>query len=399
MGEEGRYKEDEVSVLIDLFHLIHTRKVLLTCILTHITMATHLAAVQTAKGQPFEVQSRPTPKPGPNELLLAVKSVAFNPADAIMRSTGLFIPAYPTVIGFDMAGVILEVGDNVPSDTGFQSGTRVVAYSASAWRSCGPDYGVFQEKCLVPWQHVVALPDESMSWNHAATLPVSVQVPLSAWDKMGIPKMGELETSSDKSVEKNEVLLIWGASSSVGTMGVQSARVMCQDPNSPFAGVYATASSANHEYIRSLGADRVFDYKDPGVVGAMISAAKDDGLTIRHCFLAMGDLPSCQAILKAFLKEGQQKGKIVSAPRLPESIQDVEGVDVMFVMPSMVEEERLEQFRYWMGTWLGKNLAKGSIKPSPEPKVVGRGLDCINLAMDRMAEGVNCAKLVVEISQ
>lgn len=362
-------------------------------------MTTHLAAVQTAKGQPFEIQSRPTPKPGPNELLLAVKSVAFNPADAIMRSTGLFIPAYPTVIGFDMAGVVLEVGDNVPTDAYLQPGTRVVAYSASAWRSCAPDYGIFQEKCLVPWQHAVALPDENLSWNHAATLPVSVQVPLSAWDKMGILRPEESDVSSDKAVVKNEILLIWGASSSVGTMGVQSARIMCQDPNSPFSAVYATASSANHEYIRSLGADRVFDYKDPGVVAAMISAAKDDGLTIRHCFLAMGDLPSCQFVLKAFSKDGDRKGKIVSAPRLPESMENIEGVDVMFVMPSMVEEERLEQFRYWMSTWLGNNLAKRSIRPSPEPKVVGRGLECINTALDRMAEGVSCAKLVVEVSE
>lgn len=362
-------------------------------------MATHLAAVQTAKGQPFEIQSRPTPKPGPNELLVAVKSVAFNPADVIMRNTGLFIAELPTVIGFDMAGVVLEVGDNVPTDACFQQGTCAVAYSASAWRSCAPDYGIFQEKCLVPWQHAVALPDDSMSWNDAATLPVSVQVPLSAWDQMGIPRMGEFNASSEKAVAKNQVLVIWGASSSVGTMGVQSARVMCQDPESPFAAVYATAGSANHEYILSLGADRVFDYKDPGVVDAMVSAAQNDGLTIRHCFLAMGDLPSCQAALKPFSKDGELRGKVVSAPPLPENIESVEGVDVMFVMPSMVEEERLEQFRYWMGTWLGKNLAKGFIKPSPEPKVVGRGLKCINEAMNKMAEGVSCAKLVVEISQ
>lgn len=121
-------------------------------------MATHLAAVSPAKGQLFELQTRLTPKPGPDELLIAVKSVALNPADAYMRDQGLFIPTYPTVIGFDMSGLVLEVGDNVPTSAtdndpapSFRPGiTRVAAYAASVWKSCDPDYGAFQERCLVP---------------------------------------------------------------------------------------------------------------------------------------------------------------------------------------------------------------------------------------------------------
>ena len=99
-------------------------------------MATHLAAVSPVKGQPFEVQTRPTPKPGPDEILIAVKSVALNPADIHMRDHGLFIPTYPTVVGFDMSGLVLEVGSNVPTDLdqrlSFRPGvTRVAAYAAS----------------------------------------------------------------------------------------------------------------------------------------------------------------------------------------------------------------------------------------------------------------------------
>ncbi|KAM0545796.1 hypothetical protein ACHAPJ_011122 [Fusarium lateritium] len=384
-------------------------------------MATHFAAVLLAKGQPFEIQSRPTRKPGPGELLIAVKSVAINPADAIMRDQGRFIVAYPTVIGFDMSGLVLEVGEGVPSGVSedgltprFQPGTRIAAYSASAWRSCDPDYGPFQECCLVPWQHAVPLPDESMSWNHAATLPVSVQVPLSAWDAMGIPRMekatasvpgssgADANSGNENQVEKREALLVWGASSSIGTMGVQTGRLLCEDPNSPFAAVYATAGSQNKAYVSSLGATRVFDYKDPGVLDDITSAAKKDGLIIRNGFLATGDLALCQAVLKAFVEEGQgagrQTSKIGSAPLLPPDAENVDGVEVIFVMPSMVEEERLEQFRYWMGTWLRSNLVKGTIRPSPEPRVVGKGLKAINVGLDKMLQGVSCEKLVIEIA-
>ncbi|KAJ3539746.1 hypothetical protein NM208_g5363 [Fusarium decemcellulare] len=374
-------------------------------------MATHLAAVSPAKGQPFELQTRSTPKPGPGELLIAVKSVALNPADVLMRD-GLFIPTYPTVIGFDISGLVLEVGDSVPTGPTddapgpfFQPGiTRVAAYAASFWKSFGPDYGAFQEKCLVPWQHAVPLPDKGISWNHAATLPVSVEVPLNAWDAMGIPRIGEATAlSSAGNNEKREALLIWGASSSVGTMGVQTARLLREDPNSSFAAVYATAGPANLNYVASLGADRVFDYKDPQVVDAIISSAKEDGLVIRHCFLATGQLAPCHAVLQAFLagekvRDKANTAKIGSAPLIPVDAEAVDGIETIFLMPSAMEEERLEQFRYWLGTWLRENLATGVIRPSPEPKVVGKGLKAVNTGLDMLRQGVSCTKLVVEVA-
>ncbi|PYH92248.1 GroES-like protein [Aspergillus ellipticus CBS 707.79] len=369
-------------------------------------MTTHLAAISPSKGSPFELQARPTPKPGPGELLIAVRSVALNPADHLMRDLGLFIPAYPTVTGFDIAGLVLQVGDNVPTDEGpgpyFQPGiTRVAAYAASFWRSCSPDYGAFQERCLVPWQHALPLPDEGISWNEAATLPVAVQVPLSAWDAMGIPRVGEATPAgSATQKQKKRALLIWGASSSVGTMGVQSARLLRDDPGSSFAAVYATGGAANHEYMRSLGADRVFDYKDPRVVDEIVFAAKADGLVIRHCFLATGKLTSCQAVLKAFVNGDEGKNaKLASAPVVPADMEEVDGVETIFLMPSMDEGERLAQFRYWLGTWLRGHLANGVIKPSPAVRVVGRGLGAINEGLDELRRGVSCTKLVVEVEE
>ncbi|KAL4993508.1 chaperonin 10-like protein [Aspergillus recurvatus] len=351
----------------------------------------HLAAFTCAQGQPLRLQTRPTPSPGPGELLIAVKSVALNPADVIMRDQGLFIQAYPTVTGFDMAGLVLKVGDTVPPC--FQPGTRIAAYSASVWKGCNPDYGAFQERCLVPWQHATALP-EGLSWNHAATLPVAVQVPLSAWEAMGVTQVGAVTAAT---CEKREALLIWGASSSVGTMGVQTARLLREDSHTSIAAVYATAGAANSSYVSSLGADRVFDYRDPQIVDAIVSAAAQDRLTIRHCFLATGELKSCQGALGAFLGEASPV-KIGSAPPFPADVEAVDGIETIFLMPSMVEAQRLEQFQVWMA-WLEENLAKATIKPSPEPSVVGKGLGAVNAGLDRLQQGVSCIKLVVEIAE
>jgi len=389
-------------------------------------MPTHLAAVSAAQGQRFEIQTRPTPKPGPGELLIAVKSVALNPVDHIMRDQGLFITTYPTVIGFDLSGLVLEVGSDVPTgntenDSGlsFHPGTtRVAAYASFVLHGCNPDYAAFQERCLVPWQHAVPLPDEEMSWNHAATLPVAAQVPLCAWDALGIPRLGAVADSGSnphasvdhgldaegrkKERKQKEALLIWGASSSVGTMGVQSGRLLKEDLNSSFAAVYATAGSTNMKYVSSLGADRVFDYKDSRVVDMIVSAAREDDLVIRHCFLAIGDLASCQAVLEAFLEEGeggQRRAKIASAPPVPTDADVIDGVEVIFLRPSADEGERLKQFHYWMGTWLRENLVKKVVKPSPEPTIVGKGLGAINAGLDMLLQGVSCTKLVVEVEQ
>ncbi|KAI0433004.1 hypothetical protein F5Y09DRAFT_339187 [Xylaria sp. FL1042] len=165
-------------------------------------------------------------------------------------------------------------------------------------------------------------------------------------------------------------------------MGVQSARLLREDANSPFAAVYATASTANHEYVSSLGANRVFEHKDPPVVDAIISAAREDGLIIRYSEL------------------GEKKeAKIAAAPYVPPDTEKVDGVEVISLLPSADEEVRLQQYRYWMGTWLRENLAKGQVKPSPEPTVVGKGLEAINAGIDKLSQGISCTKLVVEIGE
>ncbi|ATY65745.1 Alcohol dehydrogenase zinc-containing [Cordyceps militaris] len=361
----------------------------------------HLAAVSVAQGQPLQVQSRSTPKPGPGELLLAVKSVALNPADTLMRGTGLFIPRYPTILGFDVAGVVLEVGDGVPTNPAdnehgvfFAAGvTKVAAYSGAVWAGCDPDYGVFQERCLVPWQHAAPLPAAFSSWHRAATLPVSVQVPLCAWDALGL---ASAESGAAAAGEK-EALLIWGASSSVGTMGVQLARSQ-KARGSSVGAVYATAGAANHAYVKSLGADRVFDYKSPEVVESVVYAAKEDGLVIRHCFLATGDVALCQAVLSASGRTAANGGgKIASAPVVPDETEEVDGVQVIFLVPSLDKTERLAQFQRWMAQLSGY-VAAGVIKPSPEPKIVGTGLESINDGLDTLSQGVSCSKLVIQIA-
>lgn len=357
-------------------------------------MATHLAAISNAGGERFEVVQRATAPPGPRELLVSVKAIGLNPADGLIRNLGIFVQDYPTVLGFDFAGVVIKAVVDVPADLFTPDVTRVAGYSAAHWNSWKPDYGAFQEKILVPWQHVARIPDPNMSWEDAAVLPVATAVALSAWDELRLPRIGESTTVPD--IAKKEVLLVWGASSSVGSLGVQTARLLRQDAASPVAAVYATAGPANLDYIQSLGADRVFSYKDANVVDKVVKAARADGLTIRCVYLAMGDVSLCQQVLQQLRQPGTVS-RVASAPMVPPEISAVDGVEVTFIQPSADPETRHRQFQYWLNIWLSKRLEEGSIRPSPPAKVVGTTLDSINENIDVLMNGVSCQKLTIKL--
>lgn len=74
-----------------------------------------------------------------------------------------------------------------------------------------------------------------------------------------------------------------------------------EDHDSSFATLYAAAGVVNQEYVLGfLGMDCVFNHRELQIVDAIASAARENGLIIQHCFVAMGQLASCQAMFKAF---------------------------------------------------------------------------------------------------
>ena len=71
--------------------------------------------------------------------------------------------------------------------------------------------------------------------------------------------------------------------------------------------VYVTASEKHHEYLKKLGATRVFDYKSQDVVDQILKAAKEDGVTIQEGFDAVGSPKECAEILKEMKGSGTAK--------------------------------------------------------------------------------------------
>lgn len=182
----------------------------------------------------LEIVEVERPVPGPNQVLIEIHSASVNPIDWKLRSGKmklLYPLSLPAIMGFDLAGVVTAVGGNVKK---FKIGDDV--YSRSNKKS-GESYAEW----IALDEDVVALKPEAMSYDEAAAVPLAALTALQALRDQGKLKAGQR-------------VLINGASGGVGMYAVQIARAMD-------AHVVATCSGANVDFVKSLGAQEVIDYK------------------------------------------------------------------------------------------------------------------------------------------
>ena len=139
------------------------------------------AVVITRHGGPgvLEVQERPDPALGPGEVRLAVAAAGVNFAD-LMARMGLYpeAPKPPCVVGYEVAGTILELGEGV---RGLVPGERVMA---------GTLFGGYASQVVVPVGDVVPLP-EGLTFEQGAAVPLNY---LTAW--AGLIGYGSLRRAS-----------------------------------------------------------------------------------------------------------------------------------------------------------------------------------------------------------
>lgn len=114
-------------------------------------------------------------------------------------------------------------------------------------------HGSFQKYATTREQVVAKIPDD-MTFEQGAVLPIAIST-----SSVGLFDILKLSPPSIEPKSAQGTVLIWGASSSLGSVGIQLAKAAGYE-------VIATASSKNHEYAKALGASEVFDYKQPDVV-------------------------------------------------------------------------------------------------------------------------------------
>lgn len=225
---------------------------------------------------------RPAPKK--NEVLIKIHATTVTAADWRLRKAdpflarifnGLFKPRRVKILGFELAGVIEEIGSAV---TSFKPGDAVFA-------SCGFRFGAYAEYTCLPVNNLMALKPSNMTFEEAAAVPIG-----------GLTALRFLKSSG---LTNGNHVLIYGASGSVGTFAIQIAKAFG-------ANVTAVCSTSNIELVQSLGADFVVDYKQ----------ADFTKLNTRFdvVFDAVGK--TSKSVCKALLKPA---GKFISVQGTPKS--------------------------------------------------------------------------------
>ena len=191
--------------------------------------------VITRYGDPdvFEVRESPEPTPGEGEVRIRVRAAGINFADVLAR-LGFYpdAPKPPMVVGYEVAGVVDEVGAGV---TTVHTGDRVVALTR---------FGGYADLVVVPAGQVYRFPDR-LSDAEAAAVPVTYLTAALALYRMAALSAGE-------------TVLIHNAGGGVGIAATQLARLRR-------ATVIGTASAAKHEALRSFGVDHTIDYRHANV--------------------------------------------------------------------------------------------------------------------------------------
>tara|TARA_R110002124_G_scaffold120157_3_gene278052 strand:- start:46005 stop:46949 length:945 start_codon:yes stop_codon:yes gene_type:complete len=252
------------------------------------------------------------PEPGEGEVLVRIKAAGVNPVDAFVAN-GMLKDAisneFPTIPGWDMAGVVEERGHSARR---FKEGDEVYAYA----RRPVIKHGTFAEYIALPESYLAKRP-QKISMEEAGGIPL---VGLTAYQ--AIFDAGKMK--------EGQILLILGASGGVGTLAIQLAKAHGIK-------VIGVASEKNHNYMEELGADAVIDYKD-NHVGEAVEAIEPDGVDmIFHC--SRGEALN-QVMETGVLKEN---GHLISITNSNPDINDDINFQYVFVEPNAVQLQHIQE--------------------------------------------------------
>lgn len=261
------------------------------------------AIVYSKFGPPEVLQLRDVEKPTPkeNEVLIRNHATSVVKEDPDMRAApgfnGLFKPTHP-ILGQELAGEIESVGGKV---TRFKSGDRVYGFVL---------FGASAEYICLPEDAALAIKPANLSYAEAASIPNGALTALPFLRDAG-------------HIQSGQRVLIYGASGSVGSAAVQLAKYFG-------AHVTAVCSTANLEWVKALGADRVIDYTRENftangqtydiifdtVAKRSFSECKGS-LTANGIYLSTG--PSFEILLQALLPVGRsgKKARMLAAGLRP----------------------------------------------------------------------------------
>jgi putative PIG3 family NAD(P)H quinone oxidoreductase len=209
---------------------------------------TVIASTRAGGPEVLTTETRTVPIPGPGQVLIKVASAGVNRTDCEQRIRG-FPPLDATdILGLEVAGEVVAVGDGV---TRWKNGDRVCALVNG---------GGYAQFCIAAEPLTLPIPAR-FDLTQAAALPEAL---FTAW--LNVFMLGRLKSG--------EWLLVHGGSSGVGTMAIQLARLMG-------ARVIVTAgSAAKCDFCVKLGATGAINYREQDFVAGVQHATDGHGADV-----------------------------------------------------------------------------------------------------------------------
>lgn len=353
--------------------------------------------------QQLKVKEAPYPEPGQGEVIVRNRAIAINPIDWIMQTQGTAMAfgwiKYPFVFGNDVAGEVVQVGEQVNR---LKIGDRVTGQAHSVDKAINNSaYGGFQQYTVLLERNTAAIP-ETMSFESATVLPLAF-----ATAAAGLFEKDQLNLEYPQLDGKpnGKTVLVWGGSTSVGLSAIQLAVAAGYE-------VISTSSPWNFDLLRSRGASEVFDYNEPTAIDDVVMAMK--GRTSAGA-LAIGEnsMFRCLDILGRCEGDKHMAMATLPIPSQPKRFallqtiywfvtsmilitvkSKLRGIPTSFVYGSVAHSPVGEAV---YANFLPDALANGKFRAAPEPLVAGKGLEAIQGAIDLQKKGVSARKVVVSL--
>ncbi|KAJ4001210.1 dehydrogenase [Lentinula boryana] len=363
----------------------------------------HMKAVVKIREGEVRLETVEVPKPGLGQVLVQVFAAAQNPSDCLFSpllipyyasdNKPLFVgmklerswPEHDVIVGHDFAGVIQELGPDVSSE--FRKVGQRVAGFLNACVSV-EDGGTFAEYCVADAMMLVDLPD-SMSFESASTIGLAAFTACQLlWQNQKLP------TPLDAS-RYSFPILVWGGASAVGQYVVQLAKQSGLQ-------VITTASPQNHKLLKKLGADVVFDYRDPEVVakirafcgGKQLNVAIDCVSVDRSVTLVTDCVEDCEGSYIALVLPVEIKAKHIKSDFTYVYTLLGKSISGKYTYPAIPEHYELGR---WSATLLSHLAKKGVLSTIPT-RVVPNGLADAQYWINYQEEGkVHAEKIVYRV--
>lgn len=363
----------------------------------------------TAKQGAFKVAPAPYTAPRGREVVVRTRALALNPFDRHLQSIGsLACPwlTYPMVVGHDVAGDVVEVGEDV---TRFRPGDRVLGLAGGVDKGRNrAAEGAFQHYVVLLEHMMTPLPAD-MSYSEASVLPLGLSTAACALFQDGFLALAPPRVHRQR---RSDTVVVWGGSTSVGANAIQLAVAAGYD-------VLTTCSPDNFEFVRALGARQAFDYRSATVVADLVGALGQSrcagavaigagaAAACLDLVVAAGGALTVAVVTPPATFDGIPVGRGRLRKLLPVLVNNAtgllklmwrarrRGVATPFVWGTALIHNEVGPLIFQ--DYLPEALARGAFKASPPCQLAGHGLAAIPDAMAMHAAGVSAAKLVVTL--